>query len=218
MGDVKLALDDSLVKPQIGGRSFRVGAKLICSAKFDGKCSHGNDLALLELSEALPSWVKPVVLDFTGNANPGDTVTSIGHGSMENEEQRDSIGDVSALLREVSLTVFPDDSAGCTRVYAGGYGCSDEYSEGEASNKEQQLCAGAPDDPPRDTCAGDSGSPMLNEAGVQVGIVSYGGGPGSQASGPKRMCAAPDYPGIYARLSAFADFVREHVKDLPTGS
>merc|ERR1719223_1403289 len=103
-------------------------------------------------------------------------------------------------MREADLTILPDDHPGCASVYAGGFGCSDSASEGLANNKDQQLCAGvAADDTgeERDTCSGDSGSPMLNQQGVQVGIVSYGGGPGEQMSGPNRICASPDYMGIY---------------------
>jgi trypsin len=78
-----------------------------------------------------------------------------------------------------------------------------------------QICAGAKVEPNRDACAGDSGSPVLDASGVQVGLVSYGGGPGEKLQGPGRMCGDPEYPGVYARVAAFHDFITQNVVDLP---
>ncbi|EWC59047.1 Trypsin-like protease precursor [Actinokineospora spheciospongiae] len=59
-----------------------------------------------------------------------------------------------------------------------------------------EICAGYPQGG-TDTCQGDSGGPMVrrdaNNNWVQVGIVSYGQG-----------CARPNYPGVYAQVSALS--------------
>lgn len=217
VGDVHLSENGEL-SGQPGGRHFRVEADVVCHPNFDGKCSHGHDMVLLRLKKKLPSWVKPVVIDLdkAGSAGVGEVTTNIGFGLRESAQNRELISDVAPpTMREADLTIFADDYKACAAVYAGGFGCSDDASEGKATNMDQQLCAGATDDPQRDTCSGDSGSPMLDKHGVQIGIVSYGGGPGKKMSGPGRICADPEYMGVYTRVSAFAAFIKKHVKDLP---
>ncbi|MCG8917432.1 serine protease [Actinokineospora sp. PR83] len=59
-----------------------------------------------------------------------------------------------------------------------------------------EICAGYPQGGV-DTCQGDSGGPMVRRDAsnnwIQVGIVSYGQG-----------CARPNYPGVYAQVSALS--------------
>lgn len=214
MGDV--SLDNFEISPTTGGRSFRTEAEVVCHSSFDGHCSHGHDIVLLKLKSELPAWVKPAPVNLDNGAadGVGELVSSVGYGITETPGMPSLIGDPSHTLRKVELTVLADDAPGCASVYEGGYGCSDEFSEGKAINIDQQLCAGATDSPPRDTCSGDSGSPVLDAKGVQVGIVSYGGGPGEKMSGPGRICADPNFAGVYTRISAFRDFIKEHVTDV----
>jgi len=214
VGDMTLS-DDGMITG--GQKSFRSKVTLVCESRFDGKCSHGHDMALLRLETPVPDWVTPVTLDLGGldTSVVGRPVTAIGYGFMESTADRTYIAGQSNHLREVTVNVLGQDTENCSRVYAGGYGCSDDASEGSANNLDQQLCAGATDTPERDTCAGDSGSPLLDAEGRQVGLVSYGGGPGSKLTGSGRECGDPQYPGIYARVSTLRDFVLEHVKDLP---
>lgn len=215
-----LALVDQKIVQKEGGKSFRTEAVLECHASFDGKCSHGHDIALLKLDKEVPSWVKPVPLDLQGSAKAatGELVTVIGFGLRQSSRDPTLIADVSSQLRMAQVQVLSQSADQCNRIYGGGWGCSDQFSEGPANNKHQQLCAGATSAPLRDTCAGDSGSPMIDASGVQVAVVSYGGGPGSKNQGPGRSCGDPNYPGVYARVSAFGSYIKSKVPGLDAGN
>lgn len=221
LGDVELSTGSpTVVTPRAGGKSFRVKVELICNPDFDGKCSHGHDVALLRLSSKLPDWVTPVPVDMGGHLATASLkagpFVSLGFGYTEGTTDPTVIAGISSSLRQTSLTLLGLNSARCENVFAGGYGCSDPASEQPATNKDQQICMGSPGKTFHDTCSGDSGSPLLSSAGVQVGIVSYGGGPGTKMSGPGRICGDPEYPGVYSRVSSFASFISEHVTDVLT--
>lgn len=67
-----------------------------------------------------------------------------------------------------------------------------------------QICAGVPEGG-KDSCQGDSGGPLVvrDETGtggwIQVGVVSTGFG-----------CGVPGRPGIYTRVSAYADWLKQY--------
>jgi len=69
-----------------------------------------------------------------------------------------------------------------------------------------EICAGYPNGGV-DTCQGDSGGPMFRRDAVnnwiQVGIVSYG-----------RGCARPNYPGVYAQVSALSAAIKSAADSL----
>lgn len=67
------------------------------------------------------------------------------------------------------------------------------------------LCAGWLGGGP-DTCAGDSGGPLLvfdsaRQKWLQVGITSFG----------SNDCGTPGYPGVYTRLSEFKTFISDTI-------
>jgi uncharacterized delta-60 repeat protein len=61
-----------------------------------------------------------------------------------------------------------------------------------------------------DTCQGDSGGPLVVTNAQQViqqaGITSWGNG-----------CAWPDYPGVYARVAYFYDWIISQINEVPPG-
>lgn len=87
-------------------------------------------------------------------------------------------GTSSEVLLKVTVPVVSDEI------------CSQEYG---GLDMTYRFCAGVGE---KDSCNGDSGSPIINQNKIQVGIVSDGEG-----------CARSDYPGIYTRVSVFSDWI-----------
>ncbi|HEX5741014.1 MAG TPA: serine protease, partial [Pilimelia sp.] len=95
-------------------------------------------------------------------------------------------GAESPVLRQVDLPAVPDRQCGARAA--------------------AEICAGDWAAGGVDTCAGDSGGPLLYADGgrwVQVGITSWGHG-----------CAAPHHPGHYTRVSAFVPRIRAAITRL----
>ncbi|CAB4054146.1 PRSS1_2_3 [Lepeophtheirus salmonis] len=61
------------------------------------------------------------------------------------------------------------------------------------------ICANGVDEM-KGSCHGDSGGPLVCEGGVQCGLVSWG-----------IRCGAPEYPGVYVKLSHFIDWIKEQL-------
>lgn len=93
----------------------------------------------------------------------------------------------SHVLREAQVPLVSD--AECGETFAA-------YEPGS------MVCAGF-EDGGVDACQGDSGGPLLVGDRV-VGIVSWG-----------RGCARPDTPGIYTRVSAYAEQIARHADATP---
>jgi len=93
-------------------------------------------------------------------------------------------GNQPAALNEVDVTVQTNDQ------------CNSAYGGGITSN---MICAA---DAGKDSCQGDSGGPMVvpeNGRYALAGVVSWGYG-----------CAMPEYPGVYARVTAQLDWIKQN--------
>lgn len=73
--------------------------------------------------------------------------------------------------------------------------CAEKFSSYWFPVNDNMLCAGFTEGG-KSSCFGDSGGALVDEQGRAVGIVSWGIG-----------CGRPGYPGVYARISAMADFI-----------
>jgi secreted trypsin-like serine protease len=151
-----------------------------------------NDLAVLTLDRPVDTArYPPIGLDLAGRyGEPGRPLTVAGWGSTRPQPGRGGPANEANLpsrLRRANVPVV--SAAGCARSYGPG--------TGTAIDPASMICAGRGN---RDACQGDSGGPLFTATGdgfVQVGVISSGLG-----------CADPDYPGVYARVSGAAAFLR----------
>lgn len=142
----------------------------------------------LAISErvSLPAEVSFIAIAEPGSAlEPDSEVTIYGWGKTESVE-----GFVPyASLMEVTLGVM--DNPGCSARQGMGPVTRDGFTRPRVH--PQVFCARHD---VRKTCKGDSGGPVVQD-GVLVGIVSWG----------KRECAGDGVPGVYTRVSAYADWI-----------
>ena len=137
-----------------------------------------NDVMLIKLER--PSDI-PVATWNTDDSYPsdGDELTVIGFGRTAYGGSR------SELLLKVNVPMVED--------------CSDT----QPGLTENQMCAGGEEG--KDSCQGDSGSPLMDSNNVIVGLVSFGNGGG---------CGEPGKPGGYARVSKANQFIIQGICEL----
>jgi len=151
-----------------------------------------NDLLLLHLDGAVPMAYKPIALltsdtfpPTTAGLNAGDVLMVSGWGTT-------AYGGIpSEVLLSAEVNYVPN--AECNEMY-------EEALEDSPSINDWELCASSPG---KDACQGDSGGPLVwtyegeSTSLLLVGIVSWG-----------FECALPEFPGVYARVSYFYDWIR----------
>jgi trypsin len=150
-----------------------------------------KDFMLLFLSTNVTVNVAMVKLNPDGAVpEVGANVTVVGWGDTDPTDEFNA----PTELQEVEVNAI--SNADCN-ASDGPYGTYEE-SGGITDN---MLCAA---DVGEDSCQGDSGGPLVIKGedpsgadDVQVGIVSWGYG-----------CAMPEYPGVYARVSAQYEWIR----------
>ena len=163
-----------------------------------------NDLCLLKVNSPfeLNDEVAPIAIDKTGGWSDGDYFTVSGWGTKSVRQllikyrilfsSQDHLialqegGLVAEKLQKVQVPFVPTEQ------------CQSNYASSGYEITDGMICAG---EKGKDSCQGDSGGPMIAEGPegkVLVGVVSWGIG-----------CAREGYPGVYARVSNFADWIEE---------
>ncbi|PAA62802.1 hypothetical protein BOX15_Mlig019102g2 [Macrostomum lignano] len=146
---------------------------------------YSNDVALLKLDKPaqLLNSVEPICLPEPGEAFDNSIGSVAGWGATEDS-------DVADRLMETQLPVLSNTR--CKELYAGT--SRPVYAE--------NICAGFLAGE-RDACTGDSGGPLMinrQDLWLVAGLVSHGDG-----------CGQAKRPGVYARMSAYAEWVRRNV-------
>jgi secreted trypsin-like serine protease len=164
----------------------------------------GDDIALVRLAKP---WTGPrmrIALDDGENprmaSGPSGMVFTSGFGKTRADMGSDWFKTKSGKDFQAGSKVLQEASVPlvsmpvCTKSYQG------------STVGPGQLCAGFAVGK-RDSCQGDSGGPLVAVDGdacpYQVGVVSWGKG-----------CAEPENYGIYTRVSAYADWLKERVRGL----
>jgi secreted trypsin-like serine protease len=192
----------------IDAKSVHRGAKLTIHPQYKYSRTrpetdtHENDIALLRLNENVRSRaVVPLLSGDRVLESPPVKAVVTGWGRMREVDasgndpttgQRVRPEEVEPeRLMEVKIPLVATDS--CKAAYQGAPGVIDG----------RNLCAGVPEGG-KDSCQGDSGGPLVTQAAngrwVQIGVVSWGAG-----------CGRQGFPGIYTRVSAFSDWIRQNV-------
>ncbi|XP_042874674.1 clotting factor B-like [Penaeus japonicus] len=186
--DLDTGLKASIVEVRYGSINYNRGTIVtstvfITHPEYDN-ATYANDVALVRLPEPLQYQsdpnLRPICLGLDEDNLFSGKAVATGWGRTSYGGTRPDI------LQEVELDLI-------------------SMSECEAkirlpADTSRVLCTLTPY---KDTCQGDSGSPLVVEIGfgrwVQVGINSYG-----------IECARPQYPSVYMRVSAYVDWITCH--------
>ncbi|KAM6951349.1 serine protease 33 [Aplochiton taeniatus] len=157
---------------------------------------HGRDMALIKLSTPV-TWtehVQPICLPDSGTLFPEDMLCFVtGWGNIRDGVSLSGVG----TLQQVQVPIISQSS------------CEQMYQTNPTDTVDilyDMICAGFQTGG-KDSCQGDSGGPlvcqMVSGTWVQAGVVSFGLG-----------CAKVNRPGVYAKVSAFSDFIRSTVPEI----
>ncbi|AAZ27366.1 S1 family peptidase [Colwellia psychrerythraea] len=178
--DIDVVVGEHNLKDRTTGVRYKV-AQIYMHEDYDSVATN-NDIAILELETAITNVtpIKPLTVELESLLKTGDLLTVMGWGNLSVDDQS-----FPTVLHKVDVALFDRDK--CNAAYGGGL-------------TEQMLCAGF-ELGGKDSCQGDSGGPLvINKNGewYQAGVVSFGEG-----------CAVAGFPGVYARVSKFLDWIKE---------
>lgn len=155
---------------------------------------YGNDHDIALLHLATPSrsqTVAPLAAAQAALADPNRLATVTGWGATAEG------GSIPDQLQQVQVPIVSNAVCNAGNSYAG-------------EVTDNMLCAGYAQGG-KDSCQGDSGGPLIVPDGsggwVQAGIVSWGYG-----------CAAPNFYGVYTRVTRYDNWIRQQVGSAPAST
>lgn len=176
-----------------------------------GNVTGGSDIALVRIGRPYTGPLASLSLDpLTDRLTPQGELSEVaGYGNLDYNQKPDQYGFSQIVktgntvitapsIQLMSTTIATTPSELCApklRAILAADGRTSAISVGDA-----QICAGQPRGD-TDACTNDSGGPLIklnrNGCPYQIGIVSWG-----------VRCGVPDSPGVYTKVSAYADWIR----------
>lgn len=166
-----------------------------------------NDIALIQLETAVDAPAVSLASveateQYVGDNSPATVMGWGGRAGYAPGEGPTS--DFPDVLHQVELQLFTNEQCKTTMAEASG----EDVDPETVGVTDNMLCAGTTTGG-KGSCQGDSGGPLVvdtNEGLLQFGVVSWGIG-----------CAAQGYPGVYARVSQFHDWMDGISKGIAVG-
>lgn len=181
----------SVVSVRVGATQFNSGGQVISVSRIilhpgwngNGR-SYDNDIALVLLASSPTVANARAIALPAANAQIPDlaNMAVTGWGSIREG------GSVVTTLQEVIVPHV--DLNRCANLY--------KASASAPPVTSVMLCAGIEANGGKDACQGDSGGPAVYNNQL-FGIVSWGIG-----------CARPRFPGVYARVTSYLDWIKEN--------
>ncbi|KAL1464490.1 hypothetical protein WDU94_004132 [Cyamophila willieti] len=172
--------------------TFKV-EKAVLHHRFRKDGTHSNDIAVIKVRGTIGfnQYVQPICIPDRDNAAASDWCVVTGWGAQD----ADQIDDISNTLRAATVKIIDQNTCRSSAVYGNSH----------QNILDSMLCAGYLNGG-IDACGGDSGGPLACQIGgrfVLSGVVSWGDG-----------CAKKNKPGVYTRVSYYANWINEKLKTL----
>ncbi|XDV12783.1 hypothetical protein PO909_001365 [Leuciscus waleckii] len=164
----------------------RTVSRIINHPSYDSP-SQNNDITLLQLASPVnfTDFISPVCLASSNSTFFKQTSSWVtGWGNTNTGISLPP----PQTLQEVQVPIVGNRQCKCLN--------------GVSAITDNMICAGLLEGG-KDSCQGDSGGPMVSKQGsvwIQSGIVSFGTG-----------CALPNFPGVYARVSTYQNWINEQI-------
>jgi secreted trypsin-like serine protease len=178
---------------QRGPQDSRAVAGMVVHPGYRPEPAYANDLALLTLAAPVPGTTGARTIALPVSQDPaqwpaaGTPAGIVGWGSTDRNSQQ-----ASSQLQAARVQVLSGPGQPCGQY-------------GDHFDASTVICGGLPDGS-IDTCQGDSGGPFaVDVAGrpVLAGTVVAGS-----------ACASADFPGLYARLTAYVPWIASQGVDV----
>lgn len=159
-----------------------------------------NDIALLELSSKASSQpIRLASVEDASSEQSGTFAVVTGWGTLRSITNDGKDAETGEVVRAGDPRYFTNDLMQVELPVVDQTSCSQAYPGNRIDRRV--VCAGLPEGG-KDSCQGDSGGPLVVKDArgeyTQIGVVSFG-----------RQCAVKGAFGVYSRVSAFHDFLRQ---------
>jgi secreted trypsin-like serine protease len=151
--------------------------------------TYANDIMLIQLTcRARQSDIPLQKINFNDAIPTVDgNVQAIGFGVTDTNSNA-----ASEVLSSIDINII--NGTLCHFIY--------QLDDSIVDFVQRTICAGVLYYGGKDSCRGDSGGPLYDSSGTQVGIVSVGYG---------YNCGQPMYPGLYTRVSNYKYWIQQTI-------